>query len=637
MNKLIQKKYQDIVALLILTICLIIFKQLLGADFGNPLAGKIGDHGDGLLSEQMAFLFRKNLTFNFIPVFNLNSDWVGFPYGLNSAFQSWQLESCWFNYFVWKLTGKTYGSVGLYYYLSVAISTYLLFLLFRKENYSTTKSTIAVFLVVFFNFFAVSVYPAHVFYSTLHWALIGVCLDFFFLKRVINSEKISATFILTRIVVLILNFGHDLGYVASISLLFFLLNVLFAIIISLYRLTQQKRSYIDALIEFLNEILASFNSKLKLNIGVSLLLLIVIYFYIPPFIQLYLSVLSLGSVQDFQPPALNNPLRLLMPYTPDFNPFSSELSIFRGGTYKNDFAIGLTLFTIGFVSVIKFSKKQWLLVYPIIIFLFLFFLHNTPPFYFPVLKYFFWLKHIRVPGRATLFLSTIVALLFLAADIDFKKYRLFTLLLSILGMVELYTFYRGVSSVPLGKFPNSFFSFMNTVKAQKGEAIFDFPICIVAGNGIGELMSKEKTCRLYDRNAYVSGFQVFHEKKVFNFYTGRLTETQFDTYRNRKWHEVSPSDGDPFANRKLSQCPDSTSLAFLKQFIQLNDFAGINLYPELLPDGCAEKFYEIFGKPTAEATGLDIGRIQFIPKRKEWIPLTDPVKGKALKYDCKCR
>lgn len=637
MKKLLQKNYKDIIALVILSIGLLIYKQLLGTDFGSPLAGKIGDHGDGLLSEQMAFFFRKNLTFNIIPVFNLNSDWIGFPYGLNAALQSWQLEGCWFNYFAWKFTGKPFGWLGLYYHITVALNTFLLFLLFRKEKYSTAKSTIAVIIAVFFNFFAIFIYPAHLFYSVVQWAMIGLALDFFLLKRIVNTEEVSATFLLTRVCILILTFGQDLGYIASISMLFFIITVLFALGISVYRIYSKDKKYLSNIGGFFKNLIISFKRKLKINIGLSILLLVIIYFYIPPFIQLYLSVLSLGNVNDFQPPALNNPLRFVMPYTPYFNPFNCTLSIFRGGTYNNDFAIGLTLFIIGVVSVSRFSKKQWLLVYPIILFVVIFFLHNTPPFYYPILKNFFWLKHIRVPGRVTLFLSTLIAVLFLTADFNLRKHKVFVLFLGLFGMLELYTFYSGVASVPLSKFPNNFFSFMNTVKAQKGEAIFDFPICIIGGNGIGELTTKEKTCRLYEQNAFVSGFQIFHEKKVFNFYTGRLTETQFDTYRNRKWHEAAPSDGDPFTNKKLSQCPDSTSMAFLKQFIQLNDFAGINLYPDLLPDGCAEKFYEIFGKPIAEANGLDLGRIQFIPKRKEWSPLTDPVKGKALKYDCKCR
>lgn len=71
---------------------------------------------------------------------------------------------------------------------------------------------------------------------------------------------------------------------------------------------------------------------------------------------------------------------------------------------------------------------------------------------------------------------------------------------------------------------------------------------------------------------------------------------------------------------------------FIRQFFLLNDFAGILLYQDLLPEETVAGFHARFGEPSAETSVRPgPGRIQFIPKKSSWRRLVDRSKGLSLK------
>lgn len=632
--KLEKNQQSYILSIIILISFSLIFRYTIAANFGYPLIGKLHESVDILLVEQFSFIFRKNIEFGIVPHLNLTNDWVAFPYGINQSLQSWSIESTWFNYIAFKLTGIPYGWLSIYFFFCIILSVTVVFLLYVNETKKVLKSAIASVIAVFFNFFTYYTYPGHFFYSVVHWSMIGIILDYFLVRRVINRQKISATFLLVRLFALIASLGLDLGYVAGMSLLFFVLAIIYSIAILIFR---YKKDFFSNAIIFIKELIKSYKDRQLTNNILLFMIVVVSYLYLPLVIQLFLNIQSLGKFNLGEIRILNNPLKLFQPYLPWFNPTNHWIAIFRGNGNATEFAPGLSLVILTFITLLAFKKNDWLAVVLVFVFFILFFIDKSRPFELHILNAFFWLKYLRVPSRVSMYLSTIISLIFITSNFNWNKYKFVAICIVPFALLEFYTYYFKIfRATDFTKYDKGFYEYMSYIKKQDGQAIFDFPICIVGGNGVGELATKEKTCRLFARNGHVAGFQVFHEKKVFNFYPGRLTEKQFDVYRNLNWHKVDRSITDPHTSVKLTECPNTTSLKFLEKFVQLNDFSGVNLYPDMLPSGCAENFYKIFGKPTVEYKEELVGRMQFIPKKKEWKVLLNPLEGKKMKYDCHC-
>jgi hypothetical protein len=62
----------------------------------------------------------------------------------------------------------------------------------------------------------------------------------------------------------------------------------------------------------------------------------------------------------------------------------------------------------------------------------------------------------------------------------------------------------------------------------------------------------------------------------------------------------------------------------------LNDFAGINLWVDELPERCVDEFHARFGNPTAVAHVSGIGRVEFLPKPARLAGQVDALAGMKL-------
>lgn len=69
------------------------------------------------------------------------------------------------------------------------------------------------------------------------------------------------------------------------------------------------------------------------------------------------------------------------------------------------------------------------------------------------------------------------------------------------------------------------------------------------------------------------------------------------------------------------------------RFFQLNDFAGINLYVDLLPENCVQEFYKHFGNAVLETTVPGAGKVKFIPKSPKLFNKVNLALGTQLKYE----
>ncbi|HEY9652144.1 MAG TPA: hypothetical protein V6C95_15875, partial [Coleofasciculaceae cyanobacterium] len=167
------------------------------------------------------------------------------------------------------------------------------------------------------------------------------------------------------------------------------------------------------------------------------------------------------------------------------------------------------------------------------------------------------------------------------------------------------------------------------VKQQPGEAILDWPFCVTGGNGIGSLHG---LCPYFGQNSGVFTFSKYHGKKVVGQYYGRLHPSQIEPFIQAGWYKLfAPGKGDSFT-RKQSRCFYADEWLFFSDFYKYNDFAGINLYVDLLPESCVAKFYQHFGDPVAETEVPGVGRVQFIQKTLELRQQANTALGRSLKF-----
>jgi hypothetical protein len=202
-------------------------------------------------------------------------------------------------------------------------------------------------------------------------------------------------------------------------------------------------------------------------------------------------------------------------------------------------------------------------------------------------------------------------------------------ILPLLATVEIATAYSVKLNYTPWKPDGAFYSYMETVKIQPGEAVLDWPFCIAGGNAVG-------TSRLgpyYGRNNYVYALRRFHGKKVVGQYFGRLDYSQIEPFLLAGWDKLfSPDTPDYMVSTRQTRCFSEEEWEFFIEFFRLNDFAGINLYTDLLPASCVEDFHRRLGKAIAETRIPLAGRIVFIPKPAKLRHGIDPEAGKKLKY-----
>jgi hypothetical protein len=175
---------------------------------------------------------------------------------------------------------------------------------------------------------------------------------------------------------------------------------------------------------------------------------------------------------------------------------------------------------------------------------------------------------------------------------------------------------------------------MDYVQAQPGEAVLDWPFCV---SGANSPIPRNALCPSYAANSGVYALRRFHEKKVMGQYLGRMDPKQAQPYLDAGWDELlSPEPsrrGPDGVRRRQIHCFRAQEWQFFREFYERNDFAGINLYVDLLPPGCPAKFYLRFGLPAQQTYVPGAGRVEFLRKTEEQRSRVDKERGKALRFE----
>jgi hypothetical protein len=337
--------------------------------------------------------------------------------------------------------------------------------------------------------------------------------------------------------------------------------------------------------------------------------------YLPITLEIVRATARLGAV-DVGGVWWTNQLRILIPYLPYLHPESAvSVAIFGDEEGFGEDSCGWALLAAGLYGLHCSRKRGALRVYlPLLVFFAVCMAFH--PRNFPTLYLFPWFKFFRVAGRRTIVLPVVMTLFALEASFDgwtASRKRRAELAMALLALAEVATAY-GVKAIRYRPFvvDDALLAFMTTVRAAPGEAVLDWPFCIAGGNGVGT----HQLCPFYARNLTVGTYQRFHEKKVVGQYLSRLRASQIAPFVDAGWPRLfAPDSADLERATRQTRCLDAEELDFVTDFVTAHDFAGVNLYPELLADGCAADLYRRLGAPTAETKLPGVGVVQFIPRR----------------------
>ncbi|WP_337043359.1 hypothetical protein [Emticicia sp. 17c] len=579
--------------------------------------------------ENMSYYLAKHLSFPGYPKLELTNNDHFYPYGSNHAFQGWFLEG---NYF-YTLCYNWWGSgpwLNIYYALSVLINALgVFFLIGYFFNYQ--RAILVALLVSFLNFHALNRYPAHFAYSIIHWATISIFLDFIIVRKFVYKEFISLRLILFKIMIMSLALGLDLAYILGFALNSFFFSGLFLLLLCIKK---QYRIYLQGIVRhWYHEV----QPQKTLLVAMLLITGIAWWLYVPVIWQVFSAVrqfhfdFAAGFTWDM-------PLRLFLPYFKSFNAaYNPFKEIFHdrpeglGSLSPGLFCMAIAIF--GFIYTPR--KARWVMI-PFLIFFLL--AIGSHPVRWPIIQALPWCKMYRVTSRITIIIPIFCSFLFLMADysaIRVSRKAIIISLISVIGVAETYTVFGMRYNRPAYTFDASFKPYIEYVKKQKGEAVLDWPFCVAGGNGVGTL---ENLCPTYEKSSGVHTLKRFHDKKTIGHYYGRLHPSLIQPFLEKGWNKMFVGDSKEFGHStRLINSFTPEQWTFFTEFFKKNDFAGINLYVDLLPANEIQEFYKRFGQPTKTAVVPIAGKVVFIPKPKEWFKEVNVAEGKKLSLSCNCK
>ena len=617
--------------LLLLSVVIICFGTYFLSNLTQPLVG----YGDTNVWEYIGYYVGENIQFTPFPQLDLVNNQVFYPYGVSSVFQNWGFERDFFYAVLSNLFGYG-GWLKIYYILSLIITSIGAYILLSRE-YSNFRAGAVSLIVTFANFNAINRYPGHYGYAILHWTVLSIIADFLIVKRVAEIRHVSLRLIFIRLCLLFLSLGQELGYITGFALTSFTVSFFYIVLIIFIRWRNSRKKFSASFKMHILGYKTEFIRQRYLFGSLIIFAAFFAYLYIPLIIEILQE--SRKFVDLAGGGMWSNPLRLFIPRLPDFNIRSIPPVLAKafGGTAEfGDHNPGLFLVLAGLIGLWQ-SRHRLLPYVPLLFILITGLLYH--PVHFPILRIYPWFTFYRIAGRITLIEPVILCMFALGIKMSSSRplmQKAGFLLLVGLASVEIYTTYSWAvnfhkyspSHMTAALDPN-FFEYMNRVDKQPGEAVLDWPFCIIGGNGIG---AREGLCPFYLKNNGVYALKRFHHKKVMGQYFGRLHPSQIARHLESGWNYLfSPDTPDIFKAARQTQCFDSEQWSFFTDFYTYNDFAGINLYIDLLPDDCVQEFYQRFGDPVAQTKIPFAGRIAFIAKSPDLRSKVDLEAGIKLK------
>ena len=550
-----------------------------------------------------------------VPQLDLINNAVFYPQGTTSVFQAWGMERDLLCGWLWEGLGAG-PWVKLYFLGSVAVGLPGTAALLWRD-FGPGRSLGAATIATLFNFYGlIRKFPYHVNISVFHWTLLSIVTDFVIVGRVVRGERVSVGWILWRVALVLLVLGQDLGYVAGYGLMSLTVcqGYVFALLIwrrfkrrngrkgrrdfrDLVTVTRQKSNIFSHI----------YSDRLALfSIGA---IAWGLWLYLPLVLQIYTTATAFDFSEVYGRVWFSNPLRLLLPILPNLNPTTLP-EIFPAAIEDPwDGVVGWFVLAIAATGFWQ-SRRNWRVYLPFVIMLALVLAYHPQD--FPTLKLFPWSRFNRVGGRITLLLPIFASLFVLGIQYQrWPKRRILAAALLIIGGLELTTAYGLKLGDRLPLIPAQTQNYFSTIRDRSGEAILDWPLCAIGGNGIGGING---LCPYASTDPAIPWLSRFHGKKVMGQYFGRLHPSQIEPYLQMGLHRLmQPNHPDIYRATGERRCFKPGEWDFFERLYRSQDFAGIQLHRDRLPDPCYQEFTRRFGDPIAIATLPKMGTLAFIP------------------------
>ncbi|AQG82335.1 hypothetical protein AWR27_05270 [Spirosoma montaniterrae] len=560
-------------------------------DFSRPLS----DGNDTDQYEYVGYYFAKNLSLWPFPQLNLLNNQSFYPYGLNQALLPWGFERDYWYATAYRLFDGPGPYLQYYYVLSLVVSALGTYWLLQKR-FGWLKATVAGLIVSVFNFYALYKFPVHLNVCVAHWTVLCIVATYCLLHDILNKRPVSLPFVLGWMLLHVLSLGLELGYVAGFALTFTTLAipVLGWSLYQQYPVVQQWPALL------MNYGRRQWQHRAWFIGGLITLLLIGIWLYVPLTLQIALTAWQFDFAATPTAPLWSHPARLFIPYLLGFDTLGLPYQQWLRDSFESfgQGSPGLYLTLLAGLGLWQ-TRHRVALWLPVVLMLLLCLLYH--PVLLPTLKVFPWFSFNRHGGRASLVYPVLLVLL--ALPLRLPRHRPGLLALGLVILLMLSEWRHGFllrTYLPTLIVSDDVLRYCAVVRQQPGEAVLDFPFCAVGADGTG---MAEGLCPHYDAQNAVFTFRRFYDKKAVGQYFGRLHPDQIQPFLRDGWPRLLKP-GYVFTK------PD---WQFLDQFLRTNNFAGINLYPDLLSPAQVAQFYRRYGPPIAQTHFPAAGRVVFLP------------------------
>jgi hypothetical protein len=567
--------------------------------------------GDSTLWEFQQHFFSKNLFWNgtFFDL-NLNSQDVIYPYHVNGVFQPWSLEREFLGTFFLKFF-PTLSFLNLYFIVSLIISSIGSFAILRRSAGNRIAAFAALFLG-FGNVFSFSHYPGHYSFTALHWMNLVTLLTFENYRKLMSKQTPSWNAILCNALLAVLLLGLDLGYVAGFGLTFGVITAISCAVMFFIRFKNEGRS------AFRIPALQGFNG-LSILLILSILSLASLYLPLLLKIKIESEVLSAGRV--YGAPYWTNPLRNIMPYLSTFleNPSTLDNFFKDSGHGFGPGGVGLAFFIAGCLGVSSLSKKTWMIYLPVLVMMIVCIVHH--PSNFSILNVFPWFKFHRISARNVLIIPVLIIILFAQEKVIQQHNKKSILVLLLIASVALFevqqTFFSAEKNKESLILPTDQKQFFKSIKETSKNALFEWPFCIIGGNGA----TGNRLCP--GSHLLTSQFTLarYHENRTLSGYYGRLYPEMVSEVFKDGWEFLLQKDG---IHRKDNACLSEADKTFMKQFIRSHKFTGLLIYEDLLSPLCAADIVSSLGTPHNSTSITGFGKVSY------WALSSEPEVEKPL-------
>lgn len=585
----------------------IAYTVLVVQDFSGPLIGgedyEGAYRGDTNYFEFLGYYVRDHYHFGLSPISFFTTD-VAYPRGTHIGLLSWCAERDLFHALMLKLFGagpwlQTYVTLGAG--LGAVGVTAIL-----RKDYGVFRASLVGFAASFMSFYAWYKYPYHINISALHWVTMSIAADAVTMRRAVDGTRLSVRFLVLRAALLVLSLGLDLGYVAGHALTSFC--VTFYCVWSV--LGRRDPRIIGRFASLLpDDIRAEARAHRGSLAAAGLLLAVGVLVYLP-FVAAVARDSATYPMTDAGGNFWASQAHSLLPYLPGVHPGSPLVhSLFGNDEGLGEYAPGYTLLFAAVAGVwLSHKRGRAGAVKPLLFTALLVFAFN--PRWCKTLQIFPWFAYCRVAGRGTIVLPVLLALLAASSD---EWPRLLKRIVGLFGLAEVCTALLLVGEYRPTKLEQRHRAYFASVAAAPGAAILEWPFCIASANGV---ISKE-LCPYYDQISTAYAYRRFHQKSTVSVYLSRVDSKQFSSWLDDGWETMfMPDDPKREHPKKELRCFSEDQWSRFDRLYRGHDFAGIQLYADLLPEDCVTEFHRRYGEPRAAATFPRAGRVEFLPRAR---------------------